>query len=284
MDHMSQFAIPTSWDALTALRDEDIPLFWAALLVARDEYPDLDVSAYEARCDALERELRAGLPDEAEPQEQIAAINRFLFEEKGFAGNQQDYYDPRNSYLNDVLDRRLGIPLSLGLIQLELARRLGVPLEGVSFPGHFLVRLPVDGGLLVLDPYHRGRSVDADELRERAKPHLGGVELDDSDLLRLLAPASHRGILMRMLRNLKALYAEQEAWDKSLRCADRLVSLDPDVPEEIRDRGLLYLKLEHGRAAGVDLARYLELKPGADDAEAVRAALVEAHTRQQPLH
>ena len=281
---MTAFSIPTSWDALTALRDEEIPLFWAALLVARDEYPDLDLSAYEARCDALERELRARLPDEAEDQERLVAINRFLFDEKGFTGNQQDYYDPRNSYLNDVLDRKLGIPLSLGLIQIELARRLGVPLEGVSFPGHFLVRLPVDGGLLVLDPYHRGRSVDADELRERAKPHLGGAELDDSDLLRLLAPASHRGILMRMLRNLKALYAEQEAWDKAVRCADRLVSLDPQQPDEVRDRGLLYLKLGHGAAAARDLSQYLSAKPEADDVGTVRAALIDAQGQLKALH
>jgi regulator of sirC expression with transglutaminase-like and TPR domain len=281
---MSTFQIPTSWDALTSLRDEDIPLFWAALLVARDEYPDLDLSEYEARCDALERELRSRLPDEAAEQDRLVAINRFLFDEKGFTGNQQDYYDPRNSYLNDVLDRRLGIPISLGLIQLELARRLGVPLEGVSFPGHFLVRLPVEGGLLVLDPYHRGRSVDADELRERAKPHLGGAELDDSDLLRLLAPASHRGILMRMLRNLKALYAEQEAWDKAVRCADRLVSLDPQQAEEIRDRGLLYLKLDHGAAASKDLAQYLALKPDAEDSATVRAALIDAQGAQPRLH
>jgi regulator of sirC expression with transglutaminase-like and TPR domain len=281
---MNAFAIPTSWDALTALRDEDIPLFWAALLVARDEYPDLDLSEYEARCDALESELRARLPEEAAEQDRLAAINRFLFDEKGFTGNQQDYYDPRNSYVNDVLDRKLGIPLSLGLIQLELARRLGVPLEGVSFPGHFLVRLPVDGGLLVLDPYHRGRSVDADELRERAKPHVGGADLDDSDLLRLLAPASHRGILMRMLRNLKALYSEQEAWDKAVRCADRLVSLDPLQVEEVRDRGLLYLKLEHGAAAARDLAQYLAQKPDAEDAATVRGALIDAQPFQQRMH
>lgn len=281
---MNAFAIPTSWDALTALRDEDIPLFWAALLVARDEYPDLDLSEYEARCDALESELRAQLPEEAAEQERLAAINRFLFDEKGFTGNQQDYYDPRNSYVNDVLDRKLGIPLSLGLIQLELARRLGVPLEGVSFPGHFLVRLPVDGGLLVLDPYHRGRSVDADELRERAKPHVGGADLDDSDLLRLLAPASHRGILMRMLRNLKALYSEQEAWDKAVRCADRLVSLDPLQVEEVRDRGLLYLKLEHGAAAARDLAQYLAQKPDAEDATTVRGALIDAQPFQRRMH
>jgi len=281
---MNAFAIPTSWDALTALRDEDIPLFWAALLVARDEYPDLDLSVYEARCDALERELRDRLPDEAAEQERLAAINRFLFDEKGFTGNQQDYYDPRNSYLNDVLDRKLGIPLSLGLLQLELARRLGVPLEGVSFPGHFLVRLPVEGGLLVLDPYHRGRSVDADELRERAKPHVGGADLDDSDLLRLLAPASHRGILMRMLRNLKALYSEQEAWDKAVRCADRLVSLDPQQAEELRDRGLLYLKLGHGSAASRDLAQYLAQKGDAEDAASVRSSLIDAQALHRRLH
>ncbi|MCX7557861.1 transglutaminase-like domain-containing protein, partial [Xanthomonadaceae bacterium JHOS43] len=106
-----------------------------------------------------------------------------------FSGNHDEFYDPRNNYLNDVLDRRLGIPLSLALIQMELARRLDVPLEGVSFPGHFLVRLQVEDGLLVLDPYHRGRSIDADELRQRASPHLAETDIDDQQLLMMLAPA-----------------------------------------------------------------------------------------------
>ena len=264
------------WDALAALGDDEIPLLRAALLVARDEYPDLDIAAYESLCDAFERDLRPRLEAVEETQPRLAAINRYLFDDLGFSGNQQDYYDPRNSYLNDVLDRKLGIPISLGVIQMELARRMGVPLEGVSFPGHFLLRLPVDGGLLVLDPYHKGRSVDAQELKMRARPHLGGNDIDDQQLLQILTPATNRAILMRMLRNLKGLYSEREAWDKALRCADRLVRLDPGQADEVRDRGMLYLKVGYGKGARNDLARYLQLKPDADDIDQVRASLIEA--------
>jgi regulator of sirC expression with transglutaminase-like and TPR domain len=264
------------WDALAALGDDEIPLLRAALLVARDEYPDLDIAAYVSLCDAFERDLRPRLEEVEETQPRLAAINRYLFDDLGFTGNQQDYYDPRNSYLNDVLDRKLGIPISLGVIQMELARRMGVPLEGVSFPGHFLLRLPVDGGLLVLDPYHKGRSVDAQELKMRARPHLGGNDIDDQQLLQILTPATNRAILMRMLRNLKGLYSEREAWDKALRCADRLVRLDPAQADEVRDRGMLYLKVGYGKGARNDLARYLQLKPEAEDIDHVRASLIEA--------
>jgi regulator of sirC expression with transglutaminase-like and TPR domain len=265
-----------SWDAISALGDEDIPLLRATLMIARDEYPDLDIRAYESQCDTYEDELRARIEAIDDPQPRLSAINRYLFDELGFAGNQQDYYDPRNSYLNDVLDRKLGIPISLGIIQMELARRMGVPLEGVSFPGHFLVRLPVEGGLLVLDPYHKGRSVDADELKSRAKPHLGGSDIDDTQLLQILTPATNRAILMRMLRNLKGLYNERESWDKALRCADRLVRLGPDEAEEVRDRGMLYARVGHNSGARIDLSRYLQLKPDADDLDHVRGVLIES--------
>jgi regulator of sirC expression with transglutaminase-like and TPR domain len=264
------------WDALAALGDDEIPLLRATLLIARDEYPNLDIDAYESICAGYESQLKPRIDALDDDQPRLAAINRYLFDELGFCGNQQDYYDPRNSYLNDVLDRRLGIPISLGVVQMELARRMGVPLEGVSFPGHFLVRLPVDDGLLVLDPYHKGRSVDANELKVRAKPHLGGNDIDDQQLLQILSPASHRAILMRMLRNLKGLYSERETWDKALRCADRLVRLDPGQADEVRDRGMLYLRVGHGKGARADLARYLKLKPDADDIDAVRTSLIEA--------
>ena len=265
-----------SWDAISSLVDEDIPLLRATLMIARDEYPDLDIRAYESQCDKYEDELRPRIEAIDDAQPRLSAINRYLFDELGFTGNQQDYYDPRNSYLNDVLDRKLGIPISLGIIQMELARRMGVPLEGVSFPGHFLVRLPVEGGLLVLDPYHKGRSVDAEELKSRAKPHLGGSDIDDSQLLQILTPATNRAILMRMLRNLKGLYNEREAWDKALRCADRLVRLGPDEAEEVRDRGMLYARVGHVSGARIDLSRYLQLKPDADDLDHVRGVLIES--------
>jgi regulator of sirC expression with transglutaminase-like and TPR domain len=276
MSDMLDLRTNAAWERLAALPDDDIPLLEACLLIARDEYPELDVASYEARLQQHVEALYPRVRAQSDTRGQLAELNRYLFLELGFTGNQQDYYDPRNSYLNDVFDRRLGIPISLGIIQIELARRLGLGLEGVSFPGHFLVRLPMEGGLLVLDPYHQGRSIDAEELKARARPHLGGGDIDDQQLLDILAPAGHRTIIVRMLRNLKSLYSEREAWDKALRCADRLVRLDPTQPEESRDRGLFYLKLGHGAAARVDLARYLAQKPQAGDTETVRLALIEA--------
>ncbi len=272
-----------AWDRLAQLPDDDIPLLQASLLIARDEYPELDVASYEAQLQSHVAELAPRMAAQPDTRRMLAELNRYLFQEQGFCGNQQDYYDPRNSYLNDVFDRRLGIPISLGIIQIELARRLGLPLEGISFPGHFLVSLPMEGGLLVLDPYHQGRSIDAEELKLRARPHMGG-DIDDQQLLDILAPAGHRAILVRMLRNLKSLYTERETWDKAVRCADRLVRLDSTQAEESRDRGLLYLKIGHMSAAREDLSRYLKERPQADDVQSVRLALIDTGSRPARLN
>lgn len=272
------------WDALGTTSDERIDLMSAAMLVARDEYPALDLRHYEAMLDAHADAIGKRLPESADAPQRLMALSRYLFEEMGFAGNHDAFYDPRNSYLNDVLDRRLGIPLSLALVQMELARRLAVPLEGVSFPGHFLVRLQVEGGLLVLDPYHRGRSIDVEELRERASPHMGHADIDDQQLFLMLAPASHRAIVMRMLRNLKNLYQEQDDMEKALRCADRAVRLAPHHADTLRDRGALYHQLGHLRAAREDLVRYLSLAPQADDVEAVRGLLFDDGHAMPRLH
>ena len=284
MTSMNDLRTSTTWEHIAQLPDEQIPLLHACLVIARDEYPELDVDLYEAQLQQHVDELTPRIAANSDTRAQLAELNRYLFQELGFTGNQQDYYDPRNSYINDVFDRRLGIPISLAIIQIELARRLGLPLEGVSFPGHFLVRLPMEGGLLVLDPYHKGRSIDADELKLRARPHMGGSAIDDQLLLSILAPAGHREILVRMLRNLKSLYSEREAWDKALRCADRLVRLDSTQVEESRDRGLFYLKMGHTSAAREDLAHYLAQRPQAGDAESVRLALIDASTQPARLN
>ena len=267
-------ALP-DWNALAGLGDDELPLLDTALLIARDEYPDLDARAITAQVETYAATLRPRVDGDVDLPSRLTAINRYLFEEIGFAANVDQYDDPRNSYLNEVVDRKLGIPISLAVVQMEVTRRLGMPLDGISFPGHFLVRLPVEGGLLVLDPYHRGRSVDADELRERASPHLGGRAPDDQQLLQILAPATHRMILMRMLRNLKGLYVESGDWERVARSADRLLKLSPDTAEAVRDRGLAYRELGHEKGAREDLARYLQLLPEADDADAVRVALIE---------
>lgn len=167
------------WDALAAFDDEALPLLPTALLIARDEYPDLQPSTYDALVQSHVEHLRAEVDSIEHSPLKMAAINRHLFDELGYSGDHQEYYDPRNSYLNQVFERRLGNPISLALVQMEVARRLGIPLDGVSFPGHFLVRLPVDDGVLVMDPFNGGRPLDVDELRERAKSHLGGQMPDD---------------------------------------------------------------------------------------------------------
>lgn len=263
------------WLLLRNAKDEDIPLFASALLIAKDEYPQLADDDYEDRLKKYSRSLRNLLDRADAPATQLRSLNSFLFDELGFSGDDQDYYDPRNSYLNEVLDRRLGNPISLAVVQIELARRLGVPLEGISFPGHFLVRLPLDEGIVVLDPFQKGRSLDAAELRRRARTHLDTNEIDDRRLARLLEPATHRAILSRMLRNLKGVYAERTQWDKALRCCDRLLTLDTHQPAEYRDRGRYYLELGHKRAAREDFRRYLALMPQAEDAEAIGLQMAE---------
>jgi regulator of sirC expression with transglutaminase-like and TPR domain len=272
-----------AWAFLSEARDEDIPLAWAALTLARDEYPDLDIADYLARIDALGATCRERVSGD-DPLDHVRLLNQLLYRELGFSGNQNDYYDPRNSYLNDVLDRRLGIPISLAVIQLELAGRLGLPLKGISFPGHFLVSLPVDDGLLVLDPYHQGRSIDAEELKQRAMPHLGQQELRDDQLSALLSPASNRSILVRMLRNLKALYSERDDYDRALRSADRLVTLNGQDATEHRDRGLLYLRVGHLKAGRSDLTHYLAAQPEADDHGEIRQLLIESGAGAARLH
>ncbi len=264
-----------AWTFLRRARDEEIPLVWAALTVARDEYPDLDVDGYERQVSGLARHL-LDRRHSSDPVAGVRAINAFLFDELGFAGNQNDYYDPRNSYLNDVIDRKLGIPISLGVLQIALGQGLGLDMRGVSFPGHFLVSLPVDGGVLVLDPFHRGRSVDLAELKARARPHMGDQDVQDDEVRNLLAPATNRAILARMLRNLKALYTERGDFERALRCTDRLLTLDPAQPQELRDRGLLYLRVGHTSAGREDLIRYLSTQPAAEDADRVREILVDA--------
>ena len=267
-------ALP-DWNALAGLGDDELPLLDTALLIARDEYPDLDARAITAQVETYAATLRPRVDGDVDLPSRLTAINRYLFEEIGFAANVDQYDDPRNSYLTEVVDRKLGIPISLAVVQMEVTRRLGMPLDGISFPGHFLVRLPVDDGILVLDPYNKGRPVSADELRERASPHLGGQAPDDQQLLQILAPATHRMILMRMLRNLKGLYVESGDWERVARSADRLLKLSPDTAEAVRDRGLAYRELGHAKGAREDLARYLQLLPEADDADAVRVALIE---------
>jgi len=272
------------WDELASIDDHALPLLGIALLIARDEYPGLDPRQYERQVREHAAQVREAIGSDAHRTQKMRAINRHLFEEVGYAGNHDEYYDPRNSYLNEVLDRRLGNPISLALVQMEVARRVGLPLDGISFPGHFLVRLPVDDGVLVMDPFNRGRPLDVDELRQRARAHMGGDVPDDEALSQILHPASHRTILVRVLRNLHGVYHERGDWERATRSADRVLKLVPDNAEALRDRGLGYLELGHHAGAREDLQRYLQRNPHADDAADVRLRLIETGRGSARLH
>ncbi len=274
--------------------DAGMDLSRACLLVAQDAYPELDVEHYLDRiarlAQRLEDRLRLvdRLPGPAAGREaaesRVIALNEFLFGELGFRGNAADYYDPRNSYLNEVIERRTGIPLTLSVLYLELGRRIGLALEGVSFPGHFLVQLRLRGGTLVLDPFSGGVPLSEAELRERLQRVIpedaaADVPVAELPLDQFLEPATHRQILARLLRNLKGIFLERGEPERLLQVLNRMLVVQPDAAAELRDRGLVYQRLECWRPALQDLTDYLHREPDAADVAEVRACLVELAAR-----
>ena len=231
----------------------------AALVIARDEYPALDVDAYLRRLDELAARVRAELPSQPGLEEIIVTLNHFLFIEQGFAGDTDNFYDPRNSFLNEVLDRKLGIPITLSILYLEIGTRLGLELEGVSFPGHFLVKYPTEEGDLVLDPFSGGMPLDENDLRTLLDRTYDGPD-DAPSLGRLLAAAGKKEILVRMLRNLKGVYQHHSQPAKVLNALNRILLIAPDSAPEVLERARLHDQMECLRAALADYRHYLTLE------------------------
>jgi len=247
-----------------------VPLDEAALAIAAEEYPGLDAGGYLAQLDALGERVRRLAPAPRRAATTLQAVREVLFDEAGFRANEKAYYDPRNSYLNEVLDRHLGIPISLSLVFIEVARRAGLPLDGVGFPGHFLVKLaPEAGPEVFIDPYNAGELLTGEECMARFKAVSQGREFDP----RYLQAVTPHQILSRMLHNLKRIYVEQNDDVRAFWIIDRLLVLSPDATDEIRDRGLVSARLGLKPAAARDLARYLEAHPTAADAGEVRDLL-----------
>jgi regulator of sirC expression with transglutaminase-like and TPR domain len=263
------------WKEIAAGPEADIDLVEAALLIAAHEYPGLDVPAYQTRMDRIAATLKARLRRDIAPVESIVALNRYLFEELGFRGNAREYYDPRNSFLNEVLDRKLGIPITLAIVYIEVGRHIGLALHGVSFPGHFLVKCPARDGVIVLDPYAGGASLSLEDLQQRLRALRGGAAPPADLAQRMLAAAGKKDILARMLRNLKGIYLQRRDFSRALAAADRVITLEPRAADEYRDRAGIYMELECFRAALSDFRNYLMLKPGADDADTVQSRVVE---------
>jgi regulator of sirC expression with transglutaminase-like and TPR domain len=255
--------------------DIDFPLLEAAASIAQDEEPALDVQEVLATCDALLVRLKRRLKHEAEPLQQLTVLNQFFYNELGFCGNANNFYAPENSYLNEVLRTRRGIPISVAVVWLELAQSLGLHAEGVSFPGHFLVKVTLPEGLVVMDPLS-GESLGLDRLAERVAPYRQqGEDAEDSDtpLGLYLQPAMPRDILTRMLRNLKEIFTSQSDWHRLKSVLDRLIVLNPDAIYERRDRGLALMELGLNAQARDDLNAYLKQAANASDADIIRLRL-----------
>jgi regulator of sirC expression with transglutaminase-like and TPR domain len=247
-----------------------------ALEIARIAYPGLDTGTWLAELDRLADTVRSRLMPGFSPVDRALTVARFLFGECGFRGNADDYYDVRNSFLNEVLTRRVGIPITLSAVLMEVGQRVGVPFEGVGFPGHFLVRVPAESGTgLVLDPFHGGQRVDDDELlaRLRALADANQGPRFERVPAEFLTPTSPRAMLGRMLRNLLRIYLERDADAEALLTVDLLLVLTPQGADELRTRGFLYERLGCPAAAANDFRRYLELAPDASDHEQVRTRL-----------
>ena len=272
--------VPDPFAELMARDEAEIDLARACLLIATDAYPGLDVEGYLGEIERLAARLRGRLAPGGGAEERVLALNQFLFDDLGYSGNADNYYDPRNSFLNEVLDRRTGIPITLSVLYLEIGRRIGLELEGVSFPGHFLVRLRLRGAMLVLDPFSGGEALSESDLRERLQRVIpegaaGGVPVGALPLDPFLEPAGKRQILARLLRNLKGIYREADKPQRLLDVLNRMLVVAPEAHGELRERGLLYQKLECYRAALKDLQDYSALAPEAPDIDDVRAKLVE---------
>jgi regulator of sirC expression with transglutaminase-like and TPR domain len=269
-----------SFAELVSRDDRNIDLAQACLMIAQDAYPALDVGRYLGDIERMAQRLRQRMPQSGGAEERIIALNEFLFEDLGFSGNTEDYYDPRNSYLNDVIERKTGIPITISILYMEVGRRVGLPLEGVSFPGHFLVRAPVRGGVLVLDPFSGGAAQSEVELRQRLKRVIPegaapDVPVAELPLDQFLEPASKRQILSRVLRNLKGIYREKDEPERMLEVLNRILVLTPNAPAELRDRGYVYQQLECWQPALKDLTDYLQREPDAPDLHEVRSKMIE---------
>jgi regulator of sirC expression with transglutaminase-like and TPR domain len=277
--------IPTPLEYFSALvhSDADFPLLEAAISLAQDEYPDLSVQQVLGDVDQLLARLKRRLPEDAGSLQRLRVLNQFVYRDLNFGGNFNNFMDPDNSYVHVVLRTRLAIPISLAVIWLELAQGIGLKVRGISFPGHFMVKVNLTEGQVVIDPL-TGKSLSREELSERLAPfhELGGLDDDQELPLGLyLQAAPPRDIIARMLFNLKDIHATQEDWPRLIMVLDRLIVLLPQAWPEYRDRGLAHAEAGHPGHALEDLETYLANATDIGDRRAIAARVGELRRATQ---
>ena len=247
--------------------DEDIDLARAALLISGEMYPDIDVQHYLDALDSMATDIHVSTAASSDRKALATAVSDYLFRRRGFSGNQDDYYDPRNSYLNQVMDRHLGIPITLSLVYMEVGRRLGLPAEGIGLPGHFIVRIDGEGEGLYVDAFHQGRLMTGRECLQAVESMFQGrLNLRLEHLL----PYSSRQILVRLLGNLKINYMRQKQLRQALATMDLMVLTDPAAPANYKERATMFAQWGRHSLAAADLAKYLELAPQANDIQEIQ--------------
>ncbi len=264
-----------AFERLLSLPDQDISLAEAALMIARIEYPDLDINDYLSKIQGMAEEINNRLPETANAADVLQQLNHVLFIEKGYEGNSDAYYDPRNSFLNDVIERKLGIPISLSILYIELGHALGLPLSGVQFPGHFLVKLEISDGAIVLDPYFGGISLSEDDIEERLQEYYGTQTLKTHSH-GVLASCSNKNIILRVLRNLRNLYMEEGNWEKALPIANVMTHIENDDPADaLKARACIYDQLECHSSALSDYNAYLNISSITQSDKFIRARVID---------
>ena len=279
---MYRFELPTplAYFASLVQSDDQFPLLEAAACLAQDDYPDLDVQQVLGDVDQLLARLKRRIADDAAPLQRLRVLNQFFFKDLGFSGNVNNYYDPDNSYLNAVLRTRRGIPISLAVIWIELAQGVGLKARGINFPGHFMVKVNLPKGQVVIDPF-TGQSLSREELSERLEPfkrRSGLVDDFEVPLGLYLQAAEPRDVIARVLRNLKEVHKSQTDWSRVVAVLDRLIVLVPDAWSEYRDRGMAHEEQGHAAQAISDFDTYLLRATDALDLDAVAERL--AHLRR----
>ena len=278
---------PLEYFAMLVADDASLPLVEAAVAIAQDEHPGLDTQAVLGQIDALAERLKRRVPADAGSRQRLRVLNHFFFKELGFSGNVNNYYDPSNSLLSTVLETRRGIPITLAVLYIELATQIGLAARGVSFPGHFLIKLRLSEGEVVIDPF-TGQSLSREQLDELLMPYRQSQGLTgdfDVPLGLFLQAAPARDVLARMLRNLKEIYRSSQDWPRLLGVLHRLVVLLPQAWEERRDRGIVLAEMGEVAGAMLDLAEYLAHSPKATDRTAIGERLLALRERGSgPLH
>ena len=250
--------------------DDQIDLAKAALYIAQAEYPDLDIDAYLNALDVMAADVEDLLPVERYPLRIIQSLNQYFYNDLGFIGNTSDYYDPRNSFLNEVIDRRTGIPITLSVVYLEVARRIDFPMVGIGMPGHFLIRPEFEDVGIFVDAFNQGEILFDSDCEERLAQIYGHpVQMQPH----FTEAVSSRQLLTRMLTNLKLIYLNRKDLRRALQVVEHILLLFPDNPMERRDRGLISYQLGYSSQASQDLEIYLAMLPNAEDANAIRRLL-----------